>query len=553
MAEPKHTSGDIEKTAASDDGYAVASDHSRFDVEDKYHFDVSELDRVQRKLKQRHVQMIAIAGTIGTGLFLGSGGALRGAGPLGALIAYALVGTVAYSSLCSIGEMTTHAPISGTFPHYASRWVDPAFGFAVGWNYFYSNAISVPVEITAATILLTFWDADHGHMAGYTAVICVLMCAINIFGVKYFGESEFIFSLIKISLITGLILCGLVIDLGGGPNHERLGFRYWRNPGAIAPAGLVSNINTDRFLAILSVIVQAAFSFQGMELVAIAASETENPRRNIAKAIHRVFYRILIFYILGILIIGMCIPYNEPLLLSDSDNASASPFVIAINRAGIKVLPHIVNAGVFTSAFSAGNSFLFCSSRILYGLALRGQAPKIFTYCTKNGLPLVAVLTASAFGLLSFMNVSSGAAQAFDWFVNLSTTAGFFSWWAINITYIRFRQGMLAQGRNLRENVYNNRLQPYVAYWGVFWTSIFLLINGFTVFFDFGDGRQFVSSYINIPIFVSLYVGWKVFRRTKFWKVHEMDFTTGIPTVEETESNMEPPRTLPEKIAAIVF
>ncbi|KAF8645075.1 hypothetical protein AX16_008133 [Volvariella volvacea WC 439] len=520
--------------------------------EDRYHYDVQEIDGVQRRLKQRHVQMIAIAGTIGTGLFLGSGHALQGAGPLGALIAYALVGTIAYSSLCSVGEMTTHAPISGTFPHFAARWVDPAFGFAVGWNYFYTNMISVPVEVTAATLLLTFWDENLNHQAAYTAVVCVLICAINIFGVRYFGEAEFVFSLIKISLIIGLLIAGLVIDLGGGPNHDRIGFRYWKHPGAVNRAGLVSNLHTDRFLAILSVLVQAAFSFQGMELVAIAASETQNPRRNIAKAVQRVFYRILVFYILGILMIGILVSYDDSDLLQDTGTAAQSPFVIALTRAGVKVLPHIINAAIFTSAFSAGNSFLFCASRILYGLALRGQAPRFLTYCTKQGLPLAAVLVSSLPTFLSFMNVSAGSATVFNWFVNLSTTGGFFSWFSINLTYVYFHRGMKAQGFDLRKNVYNNPLQPYLAYWGIGWTIFFILVNGFKVFFDF-NASDFFTSYINIPIFVGLYVGYKVVKRTRMWKLHEMDFTSGIPTVEETENPEEPPKNFGEKIARFLF
>ncbi|KAG6826249.1 hypothetical protein H0H92_000573 [Tricholoma furcatifolium] len=289
-----------------------------------YVFDVRDFDHVQRRLKQRHVQMyvllrrslafkpnssllglqfvayipgnwgshpsLQIAGTIGTGLFLGSGHALQGAGPLGALIAYMLVGSVAYSSLCSLAEMTTHAPISGTFPHYAARWVDPALGFAVGWNYFYSNAISTPSEISAAVILflslMINFHQTH-HVPIYTAVIIFLMVTINIFGVRYFGEGDLSRSIIEI-LIIGLILAGLVIDLGGGPNHDRIGFRvkfpcyadlwtlpdestlqFWDHPGAFAGVGLVSNVNTDRFLGILSVLIQAAFSYQGIEIVAV--------------------------------------------------------------------------------------------------------------------------------------------------------------------------------------------------------------------------------------------------------------------------------------------
>ncbi|PBK69111.1 general APC amino acid permease [Armillaria solidipes] len=509
-------------------------------------------DPLKRQLKQRHVQMIAIAGTIGTGLFLGSGEALHVAGPLGALIAYMLVGTVAYSSLCSVGEMTTFAPISGTFPHFAARWVDPAFGFAVGWNYFYGLAISVPVEVAAAVILLSFWDDNTSHTAIYTAVICVLMCAINIFGVRYFGESEFFFALIKLSTITGLLLAGLVIDLGGGPNHDRIGFRYWKDPGALARAGLVSNINTDRFLAIMSVIIQAAFSFTSMELVAIAASETENPRRNIGKAVNRVVYRIVVFYVLGILMIGMLVSYDDDALLNTSGNAAQSPFVIAFNRAGVKVLPHIINAAVFTSAFSAGNSYLFCGSRILYGLALRGQGPRFLTYCTKNGLPLTAILVTCCFSLLSFMTVSSGAEQVFYWLQNLTATGGFIGWFCINLTYVFFRRGMLAQGFDLKANIYNHSWQPYLAWWGIFWTVFFTLVNGYAVFFSFNIS-DFLVAYINLPIFASLYFGYKFIMRTSVWKPEDMDLVTGIPSIEETEKPEVPPRTLLEKIAAILF
>ncbi|KAF9038572.1 general APC amino acid permease [Panaeolus papilionaceus] len=520
-----------------------------------FHFDVHDFDRVQRRLKQRHVQMIAIAGTIGTGLFLGSGHALQAAGPLGALIAYALVGTVAYSSLCAVGEMTTWAPISGTFPHFAARWVDPALGFAAGWNYFYTNAISTPVEITAAVILISFWDSDTGksHVAAYTIALCVLVCAINIFGVRYFGESEFIFACIKLCLIIGLLIAGLVVDLGGGPNHDRIGFRFWKHPGAVAGLGLKPNhIGLDRFLAILSVLVQAAFSFQGMELVVIAASETENPRRNITKAVGRVFYRIFVFYILGILMIGMLVAYTDPDLLKDTGTAAQSPFVIAFGRAGIKVLPHIINACVFTSAFSAGNSFLFCASRVLYGLALRGQAPRFLRYCTKNGLPLAAVLFTSCFTLLSFMAISSGSNTVFNWFVNLSTTGGFTSWFIMNVTYLRFRKGMIAQGYDMTKNAYHNRFQPYVSIWGAGWTMFFILVNGFQVFFSF-NASGFFTAYINIPFFFILYFGYKFIKRTKFWKPLEMDFVTGIPTVEETEMPEDPPKNLGEKIFNAVF
>ncbi|KAI6023372.1 general APC amino acid permease [Pisolithus marmoratus] len=515
----------------------------------EHKFDVTSTDLVQRRLKQRHVQMY-IAGTLGTGLFLGSGRALSGAGPVGALLAYALVGTVAYSSLCSIGEMACHAPISGTFPHFAARWVDPAFGFSVS----FLHRISIPVEITGAQLLISFWDSDTNHVAIYTVVISCLVILINVFGVRWFGEAEFGFALIKLSLITGLILAGLVIDLGGAPNHQRLGFQYWKNPGVLAGAGLVpTHIGLDRFLGILSVIVQAGFSFEGMELVAVAASETENPRRNIAKAVRRVFYRICIFYILGIFITGLLVPYNDPDLLQTIGNAAQSPYVIAMNRARIKVLPSIINAGVLTSAFSASNSYLFCSSRILYGLSLRGQAPRIFARCTSSGIPIVAIGFTGLFAFLSLMNVSSGSETVFNWLVNLTAVGGFFTWASINLTYLFFYRGLKAQGIGRKERLYYwNPLQPGLAIWGLTWCTFFILINGFTVFWSF-DASEFLTSYINIPIFFGLYTCWKIIKRTKVWKPKEMDFVTGIPPPEETESPESPPTTFWRKVAAVLF
>jgi yeast amino acid transporter len=540
--------GSLEKGSTTDREPVVQTDP-------RYQLDAHDLDHVQRKLGQRHVQMIAIAGTIGTGLFLGSGEALAGAGPAGALLAYTIVGSVAYSALCAIGEMTSHAPISGTFPHFASRWVDPALGFALGWNYWYAGAISVPVEITAATILLTYWDANLSHQSAYTAVLVIVVSSINVFGVRWFGEAEFVFSIIKLLLITGLILVGLIIDLGGGPDHDRRGFRYWKNPGAFSGAGLEPNhIGLDRFLGILNVFVQAGFSFQGMEIAAVAASETQNPRRNITKAIRRVFWRIVVFYVLGILITGMLVPYNDPALLSPTGagTAAESPYVIAMNRAGIKILPHIINACVFTSAISSGDSFLYTASRCLYGLALRGQAPRIFAYCTKGGVPIVAVLITGAFGWLAFMNTSSGAVTAFNWLVNLSSVAGFFSWLGMNITFLFFYRGMRAQGFDRTKLVYYSKLQPWLSIWGIFWLTVFILVNGLHVFWNF-NASDFLTSYINIALFFILYAGWKIVKRTKVWKPMEMDFVTGIPTIEETEKPEEPPKNLGEKIFQILF
>ena len=294
---------------------------------------------------------------------------------------------------------------------------------------------------------------------------------------------------------------------------------------------------------------------------------------------------------LGLLVTGMLVPYNDNDLMSTTSTAAGSPYVIAITRSGITVLPHIINACIFTSAFSAGNSFLFSSSRVLYGLALRGQAPKILAWCTKSGLPMFSIALTGAFAFLAFMNISSGSVTVFNWFVSLSTVGGFLCWLGMNVTYVNFctcsplsgmisllirllvDRGLRVQGIDRKKLVYHSNLQPWLAYWGIFWNIIFILVNGFECFWNF-TAASFLTACaceqscakciqiltplliiadINIPLFAAVYFGWKFYKRTKIWKPEEMDFVTGIPTLEETETPEVPPANFGEKLFDIVF
>ncbi|KAI0055141.1 general amino acid permease 1 [Artomyces pyxidatus] len=496
-------------------------------------------DKVQRSLNGWHIQMFAIAGVIGTGLFLGLGSLLTVTGPLGALIVFTQVGTVAFTSLASITEMAAFAPISGSFSHYAARWVDPALGFAVGWNYFYTCAITLPGEITAAAALIGYWDHNPDHVAIYVAVIIVVVYAVNLMGARRITEcslstAEIVFGTLKRELYLFVVIGGLVITSGGGPDHRTRGFQYWRHPGP-----LVSSLEPGargRFIGLLLGIVYAAFSMCGMEIVTLAAAETRNPRKNLVKAMRTVFFRIFICYILTTFIIGLLIASNDPDLFKKTGNAGQSPFVLVFNRAGVKVLPHIVNAVVLTSAFSSANGMLFSASRLLFALGVQGHAPRFVTKVSKSGLPYVAIILGGLLSFLAFLNVNNHAGRVFNWFVNLSAVGSLFSWMMIGITYLRYYYGLKAQGikREGIYGVYRSRLQPYGAMWVIFWSLFFILTSGISVFWSF-NGPDFVAAYINIPIFVLLYVGWKVYKRTKIVPLKEMDFVTGIPSVEETE------------------
>lgn len=244
---------------------------------------------------------------------------------------------------------------------------------------------------------------------------------LNVFAVKWYGESEFWLAIGKVILIVGLIIYTFITMLGGNPQHDRFGFRFWRNPGAFAE--LYQTGSVGRFCGFLQCLIQASFTIAGPDYVSMAAGEAENPRVVMPSAFKQVFGRLMAFFVLGSLAVGINVPYNDKELneafTSGAPGAAASPYVVAMNRLKIQVLPDIVNAMVLGAAFSAGNSYVYCASRSLFGLALEGKAPRVFTRCTKNGVPVYCVLLVLAISLLSFLQVSNGSAVVLQWFVNL--------------------------------------------------------------------------------------------------------------------------------------
>ena len=454
---------------------------------------------MSRGLKSRHIQFIALGGTIGTGLFLGIGKAFVSSGPLSVLLGYSLTGVAIYAMMQCFGEMATWLPLPGAVPQYCARYVDPALGFAVGWNNWISNSLTLCAEISAAAIVIGFWNDTINQAAWITLILALIVC-LNIFAVSIYGEAEFIFASVKIITIVGLLLLAFIIDLGGSPDQGRLGFRYWSDPWAPMKA-YVGAGNTGRFAGLFATLVNAAFSYGGVEMVAVAAGEAEAPRKNIPKAVRRVFWRILFFYVLGSLAIGVIVPADDERLLSGGAGAASSPWVIGIVRAGIPVLPHIINAVILTSAASSGNAFLYTGSRYLFALAQNGQAPKIFLTCTKAGVPVYCVLITASVGLLTYMTVSSGANNVFGWFQTvgrlenavvsqtnadpqsqLTTITSLFTWISILIAFLGFRKACDAQGVTRADRPFNSKFQPYTAYTALGFFIMIVVFNGWKVF-----------------------------------------------------------------------
>ncbi|CAN9185565.1 unnamed protein product [Alternaria sp. RS040] len=485
---------------------------------------------VQRGLKSRHIQFIALGGTIGTGLFLGIGKAFANAGPVSVLLGYTITGVAVFGMMQCLGEMATWLPLPGAIPQYAARYADPALGFAVGWNNWYNSSITLCAEISAAALLINFWDQEEKYNpAIWISIIIVIIVFLNIFAVSIYGEAEFVFASIKIITILGLLIAGLVIMLGGGPDHDRRGFRYWKE-GAMKE--YVGTGSTGRFTGLWSTLVNAAFSYGGVEMVAVAAGEAANPRKNIPKAVRRVFWRILFFYVLGSFIIGTTISSNDPQLTDDNaKGAQSSPWVIAMKNAGIPVLPHIVNAVILTSATSSGNAFLYTGSRYLFSIAQNGQAPQFLLRCNKKGVPIYAVAVTASISLLTYMSVSAGANKVFAWFQNLTTIASLFTWCTVTYTYTRFRKACIAQNVDRSTMVFASKWQPYVAWTAFTYFALIIFFNGFKVFTTTPWGpdelTDFFTAYIGVAIFGLLFAFWKVFKRTKMVNPAEADIWSG--------------------------
>ena len=451
--------------------------------------------------------------------------------------------------------MATWLPLPGAIPQFCARYFDGAMGFAVGWNNWYSAALTLCAEVAAAAIVIQYWQgAKDINPAPWITLLIILVICLNVFAVSIYGEAEFIFASIKLVTIVGLLIMALCIDLGASPKGNRIGFWYWQHPGAIKQfrGSDPSRPNTGRFLAFFYTLANASFSYGGVEMVAVAAGEAEDPRRNIPKAVRRVFWRILFFYVLGALAIGVLVPYDDPTLvkaqLNGEGTAAASPWVVAIKNAAIPGLDSVINAVILTSASSSANAFLYTSSRYLYALAQNGQAPRFLLKCTKRGVPIYAVGCTAVVSLITYLSCGSGGAtDAFAWFQNLTTLAQLFTWTSIQCAYLKFYYALRVQGVDRNTLVFKSKFQPYTAWATLIFFSIIIIFNGFYVFSPF-DISAFATQYVGIPIYFALYFGWKFFKGTHYVPLAEVDLYTGKAALDAAQWPDRVPRNFLEKV-----
>jgi amino acid transporter len=520
--------------------------HSSSDVEKQT---AAPEEGLKRNLSSRHLQFVAIGGTVGTGVFIASGGSIATAGPAGALLAYVFVGTLVYAVMNSLAEMATYLPISGAFTQYAARFVDPSLGFSMGWVYWFSWSITYALELTAAGLIVQWWNSSLS-IGIFITIFWIPITAVNFLPVDVFGEFEFYFASIKVVALLGFWIFAIIMNTGGVGEQGYIGFKYWNEPGAFAP--YLAEGPVAKFVGFWAVLIQAGFAFQGTELCAIGAGESANPRKTMPQAIRRTFWSIFTLFVFTIFFLGILVPYtNEEIAVGDT-NAGSSPLVIAIQLAGVSALPDIMNAILLTVVLSAASSNVYSGSRILVGLAEEHCGPQFLKRTTKRGVPYYATAVTAAMGLLAYMNLSSNGGEAFNWLLNIISVAGFIAWSCICICHIAFIRALKAQNMSRDTLPFKSWGGKGLAIYGLTFCSIITITQGFTAFVPWSV-QDFFISYISLILFVVLYVGHKIVTRSKFVDPAKVDLLSGKFEEEVSETWEESSRSGWKKMLNKIF
>ncbi|RDW76027.1 hypothetical protein BP5796_06848 [Coleophoma crateriformis] len=500
--------------------------------------DTGAEDLLNKTLKPRHLQMIAIGGSIGAGFFVGSGSALNRGGPATLLIDFAIMGVMIFNVVYALGELAVMYPVSGGFYTYSTRFIDPSWGFAMGWNYVFQWAIVLPLELVVAGLTVGYWNSDI-NVGVWITVFLVFIVLINVFGVLGYAEEEFWASVLKLGAIITFMLIGLILVCGGGPSNgkysEYWGARLWYDPGAFK----------NGFKGVCSVFVTAAFAFSGTELVGLAAAESENPAKSLPGAIKQVFWRITLFYIVGLMFVGLLVSSTDDRLLGANPliDVAASPFVIAAKDAGLKGYDHFINFVICISVISIGNSGVYGGSRTLCALAEQGYAPKMFAYIDKAGRPLPATIAILLFGCLGYINLSASGPVVFDWLLALSGLAALFTWGSICLAHIRFRSAWKYHGHTVDEIPFQAMFGVWGSWVGLVLIFLVLVAQFYTALYPLGnDGKlgtaeDFFKSYLALPVVLFFWICGYMWKRAGWLRTSQIDVDSGRRVVDWNRIN----------------
>jgi len=427
-------------------------------------------------------------------------------------------------------------PVAGSFYNYSIRFIDPAWGFAMGWNYAMNWLVVLPFELTTAGVTIAFWTDPNNtgtpsiNVGVWITIFLLSVVLINIFGVRGYGEVEFILGVIKVTAIIGFIILGVIIDCGGVPTDTRgyIGAHYWHEPGAFR----------NGFKGFCSVFVTASFAFGGTELVGLAAAEAANPRKTIPKATKQVFWRITLFYVISLFLLGLIVPSdNQNLSQASGGNTRYSPFVLSFQLAGIKALPSIFNAVITLSVLSVANSCTFAATRTIQALCARGMGPSIGARVDKKGRPYVVLIFTLLFGCLAYINEAKSGGTIFTWLLSISGLSNFFTWGSICFAHIRFRKAWAQNGRTTDDLPFAAMFGTIGSWIGLGLNILCLVAQFYVALFPIGgspDAEAFFESYLAGPVVIMFFIGYKLYYRqwTLGVKLSEINIDEGRREVD---------------------
>jgi lysine-specific permease len=414
-----------------------------------------------------------------------------------------------YFVMTSLGELATFMPTSGSISTYATRFIDPSLGFAFGWNYWFSWAMTLAAELSASAVIMKFWFPESSSLL-WSGLFLGMLFLLNYVSVKGFGEGEYWFSFIKVATIIIFIVVGILMIFGIMNGHS-VGFQNFTVGEAPFVGGWVGT---------LSIFLVAGFSFSGTECIGVAAGESENPKENIPRAIRSVFWRILLFYVLALLVISFLVPYTNESLQNSS--VMASPFTIIFKRAGLAFAASLMNAVILTSVLSAGNGCLYVTSRIMYAMAQEGQAPRIFAKVNNRGVPVAALLATTLIGALAFLASIYGDGTIYIWLMNAVGVTTFIFWLGIAASHYRFRKAYVAQGFSLKDLPYRAKWYPFGPIFAFVVCLVILVAQDYQGFISgHVDWKGILSAYLGIPLFLVFWLSYKFIKKTKIIPLEE--------------------------------
>ncbi|AGO13701.1 AaceriAGL171Wp [[Ashbya] aceris (nom. inval.)] len=546
---------------------------------DRYH--------IQRKLKVRHLQMIAIGASIGVGLFLTSGNAFAVAGPFGTLLGFSICGTICLATMLSFTELSTLIPVSSGFSGLASRFVEDAFGFALGWSYWLSFTVALPSQIIASIFMLSYYEkvvATRISTAGLVTVFWLYATAVNLLDVRLFGEVNYISAFVKVLITILTMLLMLFLNVRGVDGKTgAIGFRFWNSSnseaaltyGLFRPTfdlkdtgqGSINGIGgaKGRFLAIALVVLISTYSFNGVEMAFVASGEAVNPRKTLPSATKRAFTKIVTLYILSITFVGLNMYSGDPRLLRygvdiptvvfrntpglqwqldyscmeqdiiqlhNMENGNRSPWILALQSFGLCSLASAFNGILVFFGISAACSSLFASSRTLYSMATQQKAPKLFQACTSYGVPWIAILFSGSFGIIAYISVANSSMADFQTLSSIASGTNAIIWLGLNVSFLRFYYALQRRpdiiSRNDPTYPYRSPMQPFLSYYGLIGSGLLVIFMGFTNFLHgFWSTRSFLSSYGGLIFFTISYFAYKLFGASKIQSLEQLDMDTG--------------------------